>query len=113
MGRTDTEYEDAFISKVFIFDFVNSYFALIYIAFIKHYVMYDIVFNRLVGGDPDSIFSNVDCPAAKGGCMGELQAQLFSIFVVKILVANVKEVWKPSLFWYLSKLKKEPSYEDE
>jgi len=59
------------------------------------------------------LFSNVDCPAAKGGCMGELQAQLFSIFVVKILVANLKEVWKPSLAWYLSKSKKEPNYEDE
>jgi hypothetical protein len=33
--RTDTEYEDNLIAKTFVFQFVNSYAALIYIAFIK------------------------------------------------------------------------------
>eukprot|EP01035_Chromulina_nebulosa_P019869 gene19869-25821_t len=33
--RTDTEYEDSLISKLFVFNFVNSYFPSFYIAFIK------------------------------------------------------------------------------
>jgi anoctamin-10/anoctamin-7 len=33
--RTDTAWEDALITKIFIFQFVNSYGALFYIAFIK------------------------------------------------------------------------------
>lgn len=33
--RTKTAYEDALIMKTFLFQFVNSYIALFYIAFIK------------------------------------------------------------------------------
>ena len=36
--RTVTQYEDAYILKLFAFHFVNSYSALIYIAFIKEYM---------------------------------------------------------------------------
>ena len=33
--RTDTEYEDSLITKVCIFQFINSYMVLFYVAFIK------------------------------------------------------------------------------
>lgn len=33
--RTDTQYEDALITKTFLFQFFNSYSALLYVAFIK------------------------------------------------------------------------------
>lgn len=33
--RTDTEYDDALIGKLFCFSFVNSYASLFFIAFIK------------------------------------------------------------------------------
>jgi hypothetical protein len=33
--RTDTEYEDSLIAKVFMFQFVNSYASLFYVAFIQ------------------------------------------------------------------------------
>jgi len=33
--RTDHEWEDALISRVFVFQFINSYFALFYTAFLK------------------------------------------------------------------------------
>ena len=36
--RTDTEYEDNLIAKTFMFQFVNSYASLIYIAFIKEQI---------------------------------------------------------------------------
>ena len=33
--RTDTAFEDALIAKTFVFQFVNSFASLFYIAFIK------------------------------------------------------------------------------
>ena len=33
--RTDTEYDDALIAKLYVFMFVNSYASLYFIAFIK------------------------------------------------------------------------------
>lgn len=36
--RTDTEYEDNLIAKTFMFQFVNSYASLVYIAFIKEHI---------------------------------------------------------------------------
>ena len=35
--RTDTQYEDAMISKLFLFQFVNSYASFFYIGFIAKY----------------------------------------------------------------------------
>ena len=35
LTRTETEFEDALIGKLFAFNFVNSYASLFYIAFIK------------------------------------------------------------------------------
>ena len=36
--RTDIEYEDALIAKTFIFQFVNSFAALVYVAFVRENV---------------------------------------------------------------------------
>ena len=36
--RTDTEYEDALIAKTFVFQFVNSFASLFYIAFVKPFI---------------------------------------------------------------------------
>lgn len=36
--RTDTAYEDNLIAKTFMFQFVNSYASLAYIAFIKEHL---------------------------------------------------------------------------
>ena len=35
--RTDTMFEDAYISKLFLFDFVNNYASFYYVAFIVSY----------------------------------------------------------------------------
>jgi anoctamin-10 len=47
--RTDTEYEDSLILKLFAFQFVNSYAALFYIAFIKEYMGKATLTNNYVG----------------------------------------------------------------
>lgn len=54
--RTDTEYEDALIAKTFVFQFVNSFASLFYIAFIKPFM------------------TTID--PCKGNCMIELQTGL-------------------------------------
>ncbi|RYH14491.1 hypothetical protein EON65_33545, partial [archaeon] len=36
--RTDTQYEDSMIAKIFIFQFVNSYASFFYLAFIAQFV---------------------------------------------------------------------------
>lgn len=71
--RTDTEYEDSLIAKTFVFQFVNSYASLIYIAFIKGYTQ-DI---------------------CEGGCMDELATSLGTIFLTRLAVGNLTEVGVP------------------
>lgn len=80
--RTDTEYEDSLIAKTFLFQFVNSYSSLFYIAFIKPFSQFD--------------------PCSYGGsCMMELQVTLGTIFLSQITVGNFTEVTVPlmSLLW--------------
>ena len=37
--RTETEYEDSMIMKIFVFQFVNSYASFFFLAFIAHGMM--------------------------------------------------------------------------
>jgi Calcium-activated chloride channel len=39
--RTDTEYEDSMVIKIFIFQFVNSYGSMFYVAFIEQFTTFD------------------------------------------------------------------------
>jgi len=71
--RTDTEYEDSLIAKTFVFQFVNSYASLFYIAFIKGYT-------------DDKCLD---------GCMDELATALGTIFLTRLAVGNLTEVGVP------------------
>ncbi|XP_074096965.1 anoctamin-5 isoform X2 [Cotesia typhae] len=92
--RTQTEYEDSFTFKIFIFEFVNFYSSLIYIAFFK---------GRFYAhpGDTDArssefyrIKTDVCDPA---GCLSELCIQLAIIMVGKQLFNNFQEILTPKL----------------
>lgn len=85
--RTDTEYEDALIAKTFIFQFVNSFAALFYIAFIKPYIQ------------------NLD--PCLDSCMAELQVSLGTIFMMQLIVGNFFECAVPSMKLYLAKAENE------
>lgn len=65
--RTDTEYDDSLIGKLFAFSFINSYASLFFIAFIK---------------------SNLGEPCT-GPCMSELAYQLTVIFGSKLTLDKV------------------------
>uniref|UniRef100_A0A3P8USS8 Anoctamin n=1 Tax=Cynoglossus semilaevis TaxID=244447 RepID=A0A3P8USS8_CYNSE len=83
MHRTQTQYENAFIFKVFIFQFVNFYSSPFYVAFFKGFVGYPTNYGTLFG------MRNEDC--GPGGCLIELAEQLFIIMVGKQLINNCQE----------------------
>lgn len=74
--RTETEYENALIFKAFMFEWVNSYATLIYIAFFKR------------------IDKSTGCPGEEF-CMDELRVQLGMVFVTQLVVSNFIELAKP------------------
>jgi anoctamin-10/anoctamin-7 len=75
--RTDTEYEDALIAKSFLFQFVNCYTPLFYIAFLKPFIP---TIDYCTGGD----------------CMAELQVFLGTIFLARLVLSNLLEVAIPA-----------------
>ncbi|XP_077168838.1 anoctamin-7-like isoform X1 [Paroedura picta] len=90
MHRTQTQHEDAFTFKVFIFQFVNFYSSPFYVAFFKgRFVRYPGQYGQLLG------MRNEDC--GPGGCLIELAQQLFVIMVGKQLVSNAQEFLIPKL----------------
>ncbi|KAG9332753.1 hypothetical protein JZ751_014852 [Albula glossodonta] len=90
MHRTQTQYEDAFTFKVFVFQFVNFYSSPFYVAFFKgRFVGYPGHYGTLFG------MRNEDC--GPGGCLIELAQQLFIIMVGKQLINNVQEFVIPKM----------------
>ena len=87
--KTQSAYEQSFVLKSFLFQFVNSYNALIYIAFIKSYTEGCIV--------KDSDGNKVKEEGAS--CMDELYTQLTSIF----LVAYVRNIIELGLPWFFNR----------
>ncbi|XP_023120302.2 anoctamin-7 isoform X1 [Amphiprion ocellaris] len=90
MHRTQTQYDNAFIFKVFIFQFVNFYSSPFYVAFFKgRFVGYPSNYGTLFG------MRNEDC--GPGGCLIELAEQLFIIMVGKQLINNIQEFIIPKV----------------
>jgi hypothetical protein len=81
--RTNTEYEDSLIAKTFIFQFVNSFSSLFYIAFIKPYIL--------------------DLDPCVGSCMAELQSSLGTIFLTRLATGSVLKLLLP----YIAQKQKE------
>lgn len=96
--RTDSEYENALIIKIFVFYFFNSYTSLFYIAFWK--------------GRGRLFSSNLLTDACKtgrlgtavlsSGCMDELTLQLVTILLTNMFVGQSREVAIP---WLIGKIK--------
>jgi len=78
--RTETQFEDALISKTFSFQFVNSFMALIYLAFIKT--------PLAAAGQEQRCFPN---------CFQELNTSLGIIFISNIVSGNLGEILPPIL----------------
>ncbi|KAG0304311.1 Anoctamin-7 [Dissophora globulifera] len=84
--RRLTQHEDALIVKRFLFDFINFYSALVYIAYFK-------------GSISNGLFNNPDFQDNSCGesCLGELTIQLAIVFVGKQFLNQVQELAIPQL----------------
>ncbi|KAF2357771.1 Anoctamin [Trinorchestia longiramus] len=96
--RTETEYEDSFTLKIFLFQFVNFYSSLIYIAFFKGKFFYH-------PGDENTRTSLLNrlrydmCDPT--GCLPELCIQLSVIMIGKQIFNNFIEIgWPVMQVWY-------------
>jgi hypothetical protein len=102
--RTQTEYDDSLVVKNFMFEFINNYFTLFFIAFLMGNI--DIPFkdlwdylSRVVlkeGLFPDEM---TPCQNSKGetmtSCMGILQRQLLVVFTGKQGASLLKQYVQP------------------
>lgn len=77
--ETDTKYENSLILKTIVFQFVNNYACLFYVACIKQYIE---------GCSPN--------------CIEELELQLGVIFLSRIFVGNFQEIFLPKIWAKIS-----------
>ncbi|XP_032594153.1 anoctamin-5 isoform X2 [Drosophila grimshawi] len=88
--RTQTEYDESLTIKNYVFQFVNYYSSLFYIAFLKgKFVGYPSKYNRILS------FRQEECNP--GGCLMELCVQLVIIMVGKQAVNAIVEMLIPYL----------------
>ncbi|KAK2550527.1 Anoctamin-7 [Acropora cervicornis] len=99
MHRTQTEYEDNLTFKVFVFQFVNFYSSIFYIAFFK---------GKLVGypGHYRRLFGLRQEECAPSGCLMELAQQLVIIMIGKQTINNVQEIVIPMLKQWIKRKKR-------
>ena len=90
--RTETDYQDSFTYKMFLFQFVNTYSSIFYIAFFKLNLVIGTPGNYRRFGGKDG-FRLDGCGAA--GCMIDLCIQLAIIMVGQQIIGNVTEVAIP------------------
>jgi hypothetical protein len=113
--RTQTEYDDSLISKVFLFQFVNSYTPLFYIAFFKRFNINPVreieayqQQQQSLKAHHDQQLGNVSEPecllnkhTGHSDCLFELETQLGGIFVSLIVIKQLTSNFLP---WIRSKV---------
>nr|XP_011452544.2 anoctamin-7 isoform X3 [Crassostrea gigas] len=98
MHRTQTEFEDQLTFKVFIFQFVNFYSSIIYVAFFKgKFNGYPGHYTKLFG------LRNEECN--NGGCLIELTQQLAVIMIGKQMINNAQEILIPKVKAFMHRCK--------
>lgn len=90
--RTQIEYEDSYTFKIFVFEFMNYYSSLIYIAFFKGR-FYDYPGDD--GARKNEFFKLKGDICDPAGCLSELCIQLSIIMIGKQFVNNFMEYLYP------------------
>ena len=117
MHRTQSDYDDNLTFKVFIFQFINFYSSIIYIAFFKgKFVGYPGNYKHIFGSLRNEEvalkfkllkFKNINfLQCGNGGCLIELAQQLAVIMIGKQIINNAKEMMIPMLktWWHRKKV---------
>lgn len=94
--KTQVKYENSLIVKTFVFQFVNAFNSLFYIAFFK---------SSRIG-----CYALVEGEVVKTSCMKELYIQLLMIFAISYL-KNLAEIGVPYIMLHINKSKKNSSSE--
>ncbi|XP_058460055.1 anoctamin-4 isoform X2 [Malaya genurostris] len=108
--RTQTEYEDSYTIKIFVFEFMNFYSSLIYIAFFK---------GRFYDYPGDDVARKSEFYRLKGdicdpaGCLSELCIQLAIIMVGKQCWNNLMEYFFPAFYNWWRQRKHKQQTKDE
>ncbi|XP_055953568.1 anoctamin-7-like [Argiope bruennichi] len=90
MHRTQTDFDDNLTFKVFIFQFINFYSSIFYIAFFKgRFVGYPGHYKKMLG------LRNEEC--GNSGCLMELAQQLAIIMIGKQIINNAQEILVPKM----------------
>lgn len=100
--RTETQYEDSLIIKTFLFQAINSYISLFYIAFLKSASISLLPGHDEYCHDPsDFDATEAEIEAAHRGfnpfCMGELSTQLTSLVITRSIIGKLREFAEPKL----------------
>lgn len=98
LHRTQTSFDDALTLKIYLFQFVNYYVSIFYIAFVK---------GQFVG-TPNKYIRFMDWrqeECSPGGCFIELCIQLAIIFMGKQFMLSIMEYYMP-LMWKIFNLLK-------
>lgn len=92
--RTQTEFDESLTVKIYLFQFVNYYTSIMYIAFLKgKFVGYPAKYNRIFG------FRQEECNP--GGCLMELCIQLAIIMVGQQAFNSIMEMALPFVYkWW-------------
>ncbi|EDO48048.1 predicted protein [Nematostella vectensis] len=100
--RTKTDYEDSFTYKMYLFQFVNTYASIFYIAFFKSEIVVGTPgrYKRIAGK-----YRLEGCSAQ--GCFLELCVQMLIIMVGQQIIGNITEVAIPAIMTWI-KERKEP-----
>lgn len=86
--RTQTEYDESFALKTYLFQFVNYYSSIFYMAYLKgKFIGYPAKYNRIFG------LRQEECKP--GGCLMELCIQLIIIMVGKQAIMALQEMLTP------------------
>lgn len=99
--RSQTEYDESLTIKIYLFQFINYYSSIFYIAFVKgKFIGYPMKYNKIFG------LRQEECNP--GGCLMELCIQLTIIMVgkqaVNALMENISPyAWK-SFYILISKV---------
>jgi hypothetical protein len=88
--RTQSEYDNSRVGKNFLFQFVNNYFVLFYIAYLREVK------------DP---ISKAAHPCLNGNCLPELQIQLIVVFSGKTIGKQLAYTMKPFIFKWKAQCK--------
>ncbi|XKL59957.1 hypothetical protein PGB90_000973 [Kerria lacca] len=90
LPRTQTEFDNSLSIKLYIFQFVNYYASIMYIAFFKgKFVGYPKKYNKILG------FRQEECTG--GGCLTELSIQLGIIMVGQQIFQSILEIVVPAI----------------